>query len=96
MAETAASVVIVFIASTFREREVSSGHHSSDRTYVKDLKNLFEPRPPDRDRPFVFLRMETPRDRIPFTPLDKFLLNICYCPAIKGNIMDGSRYVSLV
>ena len=39
MAEAAASV---FIASTFSERGVNNGRYTSDRTYIKDLKNLAE------------------------------------------------------
>ena len=95
-AETAGSVLTLFIASAFREREISNGYHSSDRTYIEDLKNLFEARIPGRDCLFVFLRVKTPRDSIPLTPLDKPPLDICYGPANKDNIIDGPRYVSLV
>jgi hypothetical protein len=85
-AATAASVVTV---SAFWEREVSSGHHSSDRTYVQDLKNVFEVQPPGGDRLFIFLRAETLRDRIPFTPLDQLPLDICHCPAIERVYISG-------
>jgi len=61
------------------------------RTHVKNRKNLFEARPPGRDRFFVFLGVETPRDCIALTPLDKFPLDICYGPVNKGNMVDGSR-----
>lgn len=94
-AETVASVLVVFIASAFREQEVSNGHYSSDRTHVEDLKNLFEAQPPVGDRFFVFLRMEMPKDRAPFIPLGKLLLNICYGPAIESITIDGSRYMLL-
>jgi len=94
-AETVAYVLVVFIASAFREQEVSNGHHSSDRTHVEDLKNLFEAQPLVGDRLFVFLRVEMPKDRAPFIPLDKLLLNICYGPAIESIVIDGSRYMLL-
>jgi len=87
----AASVVI---ASAFQGREVRNGHHSSDRTHVKDLKNIFETQPPGGDRPFIFLRLEMPRYRILFNPLGELHLNTCYGPAIEGIIMGGSKYVS--
>ena len=57
--------------------------HSSDRTHVKDLKNLIEVRPPGVDRLFITLRVETPRDHIPFAPLDQLPLDICHYPTIK-------------
>jgi len=77
-------------------REVSNGHHLSDRTHVKDLKSILEAQPPAGDRLLIFLRVETPRDRIDSTPLDKFPLNICHGPAIGGIIIDGLRYKSLI
>ena len=45
-AETAASVLIT---SAFSERGFSNGRYTSDRTYVKDLKNLVEVQPPSGD-----------------------------------------------
>jgi hypothetical protein len=71
------------------EREVSSGHHSGDRTYVQDLKNVFEVQPPGGDRLFMFLHVEKLRDHIPFTPLDQILLDICHCPAIERVYISG-------
>jgi len=76
--------------------EVSSSHCSSDKTHVKDPKNIFETQPPGGDLLFSFLRVEAPTDRIPFIPLDEVPLNICYGSAIESNMMDGSRWVSLV
>ena len=42
------------------------------------------------------LSVETPGDRIPFTPLDELPLNICYGPAIESDTTDGWGCVSLV
>ena len=86
----------VFIASAFWEGEVSSTHRSSDRTHVKDPKSIFEAQPPGRDLLFAFLRVQAPRDPIPFIQLGEVLLNIYYGPAIESNMMDGSRCVSLI
>jgi len=94
--ETVASVLVLFIASAFRKQEVSNGHHSSDRTHVEDLKNLFEAQPPVGDYFSVFLRVEMPKDRAPFIPLDKLLLNICCGPAIESIVIDSSRYMLLI
>ena len=63
-------VTFLFVASAFWEREVSDGHDSSHRTHVKDLESLVEVRPPGSDRLFIALRVQMPRDHIPFTPLD--------------------------
>jgi len=93
---TAGTAGIDFIASAFWEGEVSDSHRSSDRTHVKDPKNIFEAQPPGRNLLFTFLRVQAPRDPIPFTPLDEAPLNICHGPVIEGNMMDGPRYVSLV
>jgi len=92
---TAGAAASVFVGSAFWEREVSNGHHSSDRTHVKDPKNIFEAQPPGGDGLFIFLRAKMPRDHVPFTPLDELSLNICYGPVIESVIMDGSRYMSL-
>jgi len=75
--------------------EVSSSHRSSDKTHVKDTENIFEARSPGSDLLFTLLRMEPPRDPIPFIPLDEVPLNIYCGPAIESNVMDGSRCVSL-
>jgi hypothetical protein len=91
MAET---VAFPLIASTFRKREVNDGHHSIDRTHLKDLKNLVEVRPPDGNFRFIFLRAETARDHIPFTPLDQLPLNLCHCPAICVSGRFGMRIAS--
>ena len=93
---TAGTAGTVLIASAFWEGEVSNRHCSSDRTHVKDLKNIFEVQPPGGDLRFTFLRVEAPADRIPFAPLDEAPLNICYGPAIESDLMGGSRYISLV
>jgi hypothetical protein len=79
--EPAASVLV---ASAFWEREVSNGHHSSDRTHFKDLKNPFDVQLPGGDRRFISLPVEIFREHIPFTPLDEPPLNICHCPAIES------------
>ena len=92
-AGTAASVIVV---STFWEREVSNGHHPGGGTHIEDLKDLLQVQLPDGNCLSVFVRVEMSRDRIPFTPLDELLLNVCHNPAIERAISDGSRYVSLV
>ena len=51
------------------EAEVGVGHYSNERTHVNDLKNLVEVQLPGGDRLLVVLRVETPRDSVPFTPL---------------------------
>ena len=79
----------MFIGIALWEREVSNTHHSSDRTHIKYPKHILKVRSPDRDRLFIFLRLEIPRDRIPFDPLCEFPLDIRYSPAIKNNITDG-------
>jgi hypothetical protein len=63
---------------------VNNGHYKSDRTYVQDLKDILEIQPPGGDRLLIFLRVETPKGHIPFTPLDQLLLDIFHCPAIKN------------
>ena len=93
---TAGTAGTVLIASAFWEGEVSSTHRSSDRTHVKDPKSIFEAQPPGRDLLFAFLRVQAPRDPIPFIPLGQVPLNICYGPAIKSNLMNGLRYASLI
>jgi len=80
VAETAASALTT---SAFWEWEVSNDHHSSDGTHVKDLKNLVQVQPPGGNRFFIFLRVETPRNRIPSAPLGEPRLNVCHCPAIE-------------
>ena len=93
---TAGTAGTVFTASAFLEGEVGSSHCSSNKTHIKDTKNIFETQPPGGDLLFSFLRVEPPTDRIPFIPLDEVPLNICYGSAIQSNMMDGSRGVSLV
>ena len=83
----------VFFAGTFWKEEVSNSLRSSDKTHIKDPKNIFEAQPPGHDLLFTFLRVEAPRDPIPFIPLGEVLLNICHGPAIESNMMDGSGYV---
>jgi len=92
-AGTAASVVVV---SAFWGREVSSGHHPSDGTHVEDLKNLLQVHPPGCNLLFVFLRVETPRNRIPSSPLDELVLDICHGTAIESIICTGSKHILLV
>ena len=66
-AEVAASV---FIPSTFSGRGVNNGRDTSDRTYIKDLKNLVEVQPPSDNLFPVALCMETLRDHVSFILLD--------------------------
>ena len=92
--ERAAGVVVfVFIASSFWKRKVSDGHRSDDKTHVKDLKDIVEVQPPGDDRLLIFLCVQTPRDRIPFAPLDQLPLNICHRPGIESILVGGSRSV---
>ena len=84
------------VVSAFWGREVSNGHHPSDGTHVKDLKNLIQVQPPGGDRLFIFLCIEIARGRIPFNPLGDLLLNICYDPAVESILSSGSKYMSLV
>ena len=90
---TAGTAGTVFIVSAFWEGEVSDSHRSSDRTHVKDPKNILEAQPPGRDLLFAFLRVQAPRDPIPFIPLGEVPLNICHSPVMERNLMDGSRCV---
>jgi len=69
--------------------EVNNGHHSKDRTHVKDLKNILEAQLPGSDRLFIFLRAETPTNHAPFIPLRELPPNICYGPAIERIIING-------
>jgi hypothetical protein len=64
------TVVFALVASSLWNRRVINGLHSSDRAHLEDLKNLVEVRPPGGDPLFITLRMETPRNHIPFNPLD--------------------------
>ena len=89
-------VVFVFIANSFWKRRVSDGHRSDNGTHVKGPKDVVEVQPPGGDRPFIFLRMEMPRDRIPFAPLDQLPLNVCYRSEIESILVDDSRSISLV
>jgi len=86
---TAGAAASVFIGGALLEGEVSSGHHSRDRTHVKDLKNILKAQPPGSDRLFIFLRAETPKDRVPLDPLRELPPNICYGPAVESIIMNG-------
>ena len=65
------------------EREVSNDYYSNDGTHVKDLKNLVRVQLPGGNHFFIFLRVETLRNHIPFAPLGKPRLNVCHCPTIE-------------
>ena len=67
MVETA---TFLFVVDAFWKQEVNTCLSLDDRTHVKDLKSLFEVRPPGRGHLFFVLRVEVSRDHIPFTPLD--------------------------
>jgi len=69
--------------------EVSNGHHSRDRTHVKNLKNILEAQLPGSDRLFIFLRTEAPTDHASFIPLRELPPNICHGPAIEMIMMNG-------
>ena len=55
---------------SFWTRRISSGLHSSEKTHVKDLKDLVEVQPPGGNCLFVVLRVEASRDHTPFVPLE--------------------------
>jgi len=93
---TAGVAESIFTGSAFWEGEVSNGHHSNDRTHIKDLKNILEALPPAGDHLFIFPRTKTPTDRTPFTPLGELPLDIRYSPAIESITINDSRYTSLV
>ena len=88
--------VFVFIASSFWKRKVNDGHHSDSRTHIKDPKHIVEVQPPGGDRLLILLRVETPRNRVLFAPLDQLPLNICHRPAIEIILVGDSRCISLV
>ena len=79
----------MFIRIALWEGEVNNGHHSRDRTHVKDLKNILEAQRPGSDRLFIFLRAETPIDHASFLPLRELPPNICYGPVIESIMMNG-------
>jgi len=93
---TAGAAGSVFTGNASWEGEVSNGHHSNDRTYIQDPKNIHEAQPPGGDRLSIFLRMKMPTDHVPFTPLGKLPLDIHYSPAIESITINDSRYTSLV
>ena len=93
---TAGTAGNVFVAGTFWKGGVSNSLRSSDRTHAKDSKNIFEAQPPGRDLLFTFLRVQAPRDPIPFIPLGEVPLNIRHSPVMERNLMGGSRCASPV
>ena len=93
---TTGTAASVGVASAFWERKVSNCHYPSNGTHVEDLKNLVQVHPPSGNSLFVFLHVETPRDRIPFNPLEELLLNTCYDPAVESIISGSLRCMSLV
>ena len=86
---TAGAAASVFIGIALWEEEVSNGHHSRDRTHIKDLNNILEAQLPGSDRPFMFIRAETPIYHAPFIPLRELPPNICHGPAIESIIING-------
>jgi hypothetical protein len=46
------------------------------------MEDPVEVQPPGGDRLFVVLRVEKPRDRIPFALLNDLPLDLCHSPAI--------------
>ena len=51
--------------------------------YVEDLKDPVKVLPPSGDRAFIHLLVETTRNRVSFTLLDKFPLHVGHGPAIE-------------
>ena len=54
-----------------------------DLTYVEDVKDPSEVLPPTRNRIFVDLRMEDPRDRMSFTLVNDLPLDLGHSPAVE-------------
>ena len=52
-----------------------------NRTYVEDLKDPVEVLPPGRNRIFIALGVQDPRDNMTFIPIDDLLLDLGYSPA---------------
>jgi len=65
------------------EQKVSNGHHSSDRTHVKDLKDLVEVQSPGGDLFPVVLCMEILRNRALFFLLDDIPFDLCHNPGFR-------------
>ena len=57
-------------------------------TYIKDMKDPVEARPPARDCLFVVLRVEDLRHPASFAPLDDVLLDLGHSPATKGLVSE--------
>jgi len=96
--ETAGSASV---ASVFWEREVGNGHHSSDSTHVKDLKNLVKVRPPGGDHFLVGLCMQMSRNRTSFSLFHDIPFDLRYSPgetvvnvAPKVCVADVAHFVS--
>ena len=66
-----------------RKPQLSDRQTMIDLTHMKDLKDPGEVPVPTRDRIFVRLRMQTTRDRMPFTLFDDLLLDLGHRPAIE-------------
>jgi hypothetical protein len=77
------TATLALVASSFWNREVSTGRYRNDRTHGEDLKDIVEVQLPGGDRLFVVLHVEVSRDYIPFTPLDELLVNVCHGPTIE-------------
>jgi hypothetical protein len=63
-------------------------HDDADGTYVEDEKDLTEIRPPGGDRFLVVLRVDKPRDCVPFSFLDNLPLNLYQLAMIKSIISE--------
>ena len=59
-----------------------------DSTYVEDVEDSIEVPVPPRNRIFVRLGVETPRDRMSFTLFDDLLLDLGHGPTIE-TIVSG-------
>ena len=82
---TAEAAVSVFIASAFSGREVNNGRDTSDRTYIKDLKNLVEVQLPSGDLFLIALYMKTLRDHahVSFILLDDIPFDLRHSSGVR-------------
>ena len=58
------------------------------RTHVEDMKDPIEVQSPGRDRLFIILRVEHPRQPVSFTPLFDVPLDLGHGPAIESLVSE--------
>ena len=65
------------------EREVSNGHHSSDRTHVEDLKDLVKVQSPGDDLFTVVFCIQISRSHVSFFLLDDIPFDLRHNPGFR-------------